>query len=128
MNNEDFVTYDIAVRLKEVGFGWPCRTYWMKAYIDKDIMTLREDLRGSNHNEYAPDYYSAPTLAQAQKWLLGKGYYINVQLLSRNIWSYVIENEYGDEIHSVLQTWDCYESALSAGTEAALKLIEEGEG
>lgn len=146
MNNEDFVTYDIAVRLKEVGFDWPCRTYWMKTYIDKDIMNLREDLRSSNHNEYAPDYYSAPTLAQAQKWLreiVGIHVAVTPAIQIRK-WQFYLDdlsqhiNPHDGELLTRCtedmqdeydkEYFDTYESALSAGIEAALKLIEEGEG
>lgn len=133
MNNEDFVTYDIAQALKKAGFDWACRHYYTKenaADSDAWLTTAAfspEDWNNGKDSE--PDFLkplcSAPTLAQAQKWLINKGYYVEVQLLARDMWSYAIADEDGDEIHSALQAWNCYESALSAGIEAALKLINK---
>lgn len=136
MNNEDFITYDIAVRLRKAGFDCPCRTYWMKTYIDKDIMNLREDLRSSNHNEYAPDYYSAPTLAQAQKWLREeKRWHVQVRINGcRNmfcveLWEMRL-NGYCKRLEQEdghVRLFDRYEDALSEGITETLRLIEEGE-
>lgn len=73
---EDFVTYEQAKALKELGFNWKCNHYYnteTKEFIE-------------NHNDYSPEdsfsdcssydnhnscwnCISAPTLAQAQKWL-----------------------------------------------------------
>lgn len=138
MTNEDYVSYDLAMRLKQAGFDWPCRAYWMKTYIDKDIMTIREDLRASNHNEYAPDYYSAPILYEAQKWLREKkkvdvliwncacGYGWDVSKagdeLTRGT-TLLAYDDNGEDKNSGM--WPTYESALSAGIEAALNILTD---
>ena len=128
MSNEDYVSYEIAKRLKALGFDYPCYFYYTEEDAPDGCVwhtTSEEAPIDYNRSIYA--VCSMPTLAQAQKWLISKGGYIDVQLLTRNTWSCAIENEYGNELLDVLQTWDTYESALSAGIEAALKLIEEDD-
>lgn len=86
---EDFVTYEQAVKLKELGFDWKVRAcYRRKLILDFDNphythytepKFIHNDTMGkrwtTNYNDNrcgggtGKYYYSAPTLAQAQKWL-----------------------------------------------------------
>lgn len=72
---EEFVTFDIAVKLREKGFTKKC----LAAYIIEDYWVYNRDLPVSNretffsHNSYNnmwhKDYYDAPTISQVLKWL-----------------------------------------------------------
>lgn len=77
------------------------------------------------------DKVSAPTLAQAQKWLREKKYLQpEPQYFTMNQWLCVIKllpNGGFKVVNNELVYFSSYESALSAGIEATLKLIEEGE-
>lgn len=71
--NEDYVSYELAVKLKECGFDEPCDSYYNKACAADDEYwhTKREEL--INWNGLGSDcQISAPTLWQAQKWLREK--------------------------------------------------------
>lgn len=82
---EDFVTYEQAVQLKELGFDWKVRAcyrrklilddnphYTEPKFIHNDTMGKRwttnynDNRCGGGTGKY---YYSAPILTQAQKWL-----------------------------------------------------------
>ena len=101
---DDFVTYDQAIKLKELGFDWDC----------------------SNN-----DIKYTPTLTQAQKWLREvKGVKVYVKpLFSSEKYEYWISFKFqgfmvGDERYGVEETW---EYALSAGINEAIKLLKREE-
>lgn len=143
MNNEDFVTYKTAQALKKCGFDWPCSHYYTKENAADDEVWITpsafslEDWNNSRNAE--PDFCkpicSAPTLYSAQKWLRKtKGIEVVVEPRYCNYkhigydW-HIYDDCSGDySLRAPLPFCDSYEYALSAGIEAALKLIEEGEG
>lgn len=146
MNTEDYVTYEFALMLKKAGFDWPCKYYYTKENAkDKNVwltftLGAAEDFNRENKIRRSLGICSAPTLAQAQKWLRAVKSVIVIAIPK--------ETRLGDEKDCFADLWYCdiyineslrkstcgsylyptYESALSAGIEAALKLIEEGEG
>ncbi len=150
MNNEDFVTYDIAVRFKKAGFDWPCYFYYTKENATDDEVWFTtagvhaKDWNSGRNDE--PDFLkplcSAPSLWEAQKWLRDEwDIHIDACVFGDcsedadgkvadewTFWAFDIYNtESGRQIVDYDEEYDNYEAALSAGIEAALKLIEEGD-
>lgn len=142
MNNEDYVTYEIAQTLKKMGFDYPCYFYYTEQDAPNGCVwhtSSEEAPIDYNRSVYAG--CSMPTLAQAQKWLreqkkvdvliwncaCGYGWEVSKagdeQTRGTTLLAY---DDNGEDKNSGM--WLTYESALSAGIEAALKLIEEGEG
>lgn len=135
--NEDFVSYEIALMLKKAGFDYPCYFYYTRKDAPDECVwhtTSEEAPIDYNRSVYAG--CSMPTLAQAQKWLREeKLWHIEVRIndcrnmfcvelweMKANGGAFRLQHKGGRVI-----LYDTYESALSAGIEAALKLIEEGE-
>lgn len=138
MNNEDFCSYEIAQTLKKMGFDYPCYFYYTKEDAPDGCVwhtTSEEAPIDYNRSVYAG--CSMPTLAQAQKWLreykevdvliwncaCGYGWEISKagdeQTRGTTLLTY---DDNGEDKNSGM--WLTYESALSAGIEAALKLID----
>lgn len=123
MNNEDFCSYKIAAKLKELGFDLNCRAfYWT------DDGTFKETTHDVFNNPYSNciTMVAAPTLAQAQKWLR-QVHKLSVEPICNMVRQWNVNVCDIDKFVEIL--WakiglDTYESALSAGIEAALKLIE----
>lgn len=72
--NEDFVTYELAVKLKEKGFREECLCH----YVGEDLVYNIESPITNNqlwfsHNKFDNiwhrDNYDAPTISQVLKWL-----------------------------------------------------------
>lgn len=136
MNNEDFCSYEIAVKLKELGFDQPCRHYYTKENAsDNDVWLTTaafspEDWNNGRNAE--PDFLkplcSAPSLWQAQKWLRETHQWhiiIIPQMWKGLVFDYSLWHTMrGHESKNRGFNFSTYESALSAGIEAALKLIE----
>ena len=69
MKNKDFVEYEEALELKQLGFDEPCLFYY---YGSNDLQSLIQiDMpRLVNHNESTfGTCYSAPSYSQAFRWL-----------------------------------------------------------
>lgn len=125
MKTNDYVPYDLAVKLKECGFDWPCdRVYPDGVKLLCSEMTLRP--RPKNWNELIGKT-SAPTLAQAAKWLrIVKYRYVEVQILLGDCYSFDLYHTDGHLIHSDEDnTFSDPEAALSAGIAFALTKAPE---
>ena len=135
---EDYVTFEQAQRVKELGFDWKCNHY----YQDND-KSFHQNFY-ENHSKHSRMRYkedntfikvtlcSAPTLSQAQKWLREvKKEHIIVCLdrwVTNKPYRFDLYQEFGEELYGqcVVNDFQTYEEALSAGISAALKSIENG--
>ena len=136
---EHYVTYECAVKLKELGFDWDVRGY----YRNDDTIPKVREITALNHNDANfKSILSAPRLDQAQAWLRDKGVIViaepdwdeEIQPLSDYLtgkWYFTVwkdsnrvrcnfnPNKECEEIW----VFESYESALSAGIDEALKLL-----
>ncbi len=122
MNAEDFVSYEQAVKLKECGFGEPCITYLNPKYGKRVVIAGKE----ITMKDCTPSEVLCPSLSQAAKWLREvKGIKVYP------IYDYIIQKWYyhcGLKVNRTKcseASYATYESALSAGIDAALELIKE---
>ena len=131
---EDYVTYEQAIKLKELGFDWECRKYFNKSNV------LKEAFDSYDYN-HVIDYFnvscSAPTLSQAQKWLREvKGIDLDITLY-RDIDAtkdipiiqryYNCEIAFGEDEEDLDEDFPTYEKALSAGIDKSLKILNNYE-
>lgn len=140
MNHEDFVTYEQAVKLKELGFNWKCRYFYderdkLPLPFTEMITSFEGDFKDVTSDTMLEDFnkctgiYSSPTLAQIQKWLYEKyELWIEVTIKAKNDFTLCIVNNFGsikfinDKEYTDLRT---PEQALSAGIDKALELLKE---
>ena len=136
MNPEDYVSYPIALALKKHGFDLAVNHYYdekgdlvesLADYNNEDSFNSQETAYDDFNHGYCDEIScSAPTLAQAQKWLREKwGLIILVGMTRIDDWFYGIYDKKGKCLKDDGAQRDCYESALSAGIAAALELIEK---
>lgn len=140
MKTDDFVSYDLAQRLKEVEFKEHCKNAYLK--IGRKVKLLYWGTAAKLANDMGGEYVSAPTLWHAQKWLREKwGIHVDACVFSDSStdadgrkcdeWRYWASNimlvETAQTIVEVDEVCDSYEQALSAGISAALELIKKGE-
>lgn len=113
---EDYVDYPTARLLKEAGFDWKCAGYY---YIPEKRFSNVYPTQ--NYNE-SVDFQSAPTLAQAQKWLRNiHGVHVESRFVYNGLFDLVILSE-NRNLHKrfINMGWINYEAALSAGINKAL--------
>ncbi len=118
--NEDFVSFDLAKKLKEKGFREPCG--YVYNYKRKELECQKVSAMW-NHSEY---WFAAPTISQVLKWLREeKKMHVMMATYSHypnntHDWGYEIINlqTYTCELYRC--RFDSYEAAAIAGIEYAL--------
>lgn len=129
VNNEYYVSLDVAKLLKETGFDWETKNWWdyCKPIDEWSLRNYPEKPVNWNSKYYNYDC-SAPTLDVVQRWLREvKDIEVNVLCVYIDHikkYSYTIfTNEYKHEI--IDEGFDTYEEAQEAGIKKALELILE---
>lgn len=128
MKHEDFVTFEQAKALKELGFDGECRAYYY------DTKEISGNLNPYNYNSRDIGVISSPTLSEVQKWLrevkeievgvfaefdgeLRTGQWV---WLMRKFNTHLFGTDYPEGT-----SYDTYEQALSAGIDKAIELIKK---
>ena len=131
MNHEDYVSFEQAKALKELGFDWDCGAYYYT-----DTKEFRGNISPDNHNYRSEIVASAPTLYQAQKWLREK-YKLwletvicitNVNQYSCDIYDLKTADEDGymdGPTTDIEGTFNTPEQSLSAGIDKAIELLKQ---
>lgn len=129
----DYVSYELALKLKACGFDEPCDHYYhIKNGVPEDDMWFTHGSCAdfNNYKRRPDDFVSAPFLWQAQKWLREKGIAVSVQAneIQGELWysADIITTKGINELVDGGFDYMGYEAALSAGIVAALELIKKG--
>lgn len=134
MNNEDYVSYELAKKLKACGFCEPCDHYYhIKNGVPEDDMWFTHGSCAdfNNYKRRPDDFVSVPFLWQAQKWLReGKRCDVTVYAQPYNglpfYTGYILfEGDETEVLDDNGQWFDDYEKALSETIASALELIEQ---
>lgn len=139
MKEEDFVSFEVAKLLKEKGYNEPTRSY----YSNNETVYFPGVFELTNEDRKSSKFYSAPTLAEAAKWLREVH---NIYVCPRIIFESDIYREYSGEntcdnymywLYIIYKIDDIpnnidypepkgeygtYEEALNEGIKEALKL------
>lgn len=136
METTDYVSYELAKKLKERGFDEPCDHYYCAFDNETDVRFWSIHPAQSQNGFTNPNgrvIADAPTLWQAQKWLREKkGIAINV--IAHDGGKYSHEHVYLPNYDESTTQWgiwhinhtplfDTYEEALSAGIAEMLRLL-----
>lgn len=122
-----YVDFDTAVLLKEVGFDWKV----LKCYYANEP-TIEISITGFRDHNSSPMRHSAPTLHLAAQWLREvKGLHIFANIFVGHIeWNYIINNILIARCENQMVSKDSYDShdlALSAGITKALELLKNSK-
>lgn len=140
MNNEDYISYELAKKLKECGFDEPCDHYYCAFDDETDVRFWSIHPAQSQNGFVNPKnkvIADAPSLYAAQKWLrevmgidvlvwncaCGYGWEISKADADSRGTTLMDYDDNGEDKDSGM--WLTYEQALSAGIASALELIEQ---
>ena len=137
---KEFCDYETSVALKELGFREKCPTYydtednvglllntqWTSDYMPCQFIDCLE-----SHNSNTSDdnsYVDAPTIYQAQKWLMeDKKLFVEVTLGTFDqtyLWE-ICNTENSDLITGGFSSYNTYEEALSEGIKKAIEILSK---
>lgn len=119
---EDFVSFDLAKKLKEKGFNQPCLAHYTNGKFEYNIAYFEEvelvDLYELWNN--AGCFVDAPTISQVLKWLREEKK-IHISIITYDYtWGYTVydlDTFFPEEFSSYYNT---YEEATLAGIEYVL--------
>ena len=125
MQTEDFVTFDQAKKLKELGFDWGC-IHWYHTNEEHEKKLIKA-FDYANHSGLSPRALSAPTLSQVQKWLREVKNIVvlatcNLDYEKGHEWYWFIDKDVN--IEDPEHAYETYEAALEAGINKALEFIK----
>lgn len=128
MTDEEYVSYSQASTLKAAGFDYPTNKYYTTEDAPSGQYWVVDCFVAANHNSKSNGICSAPSLAQAAKWLREeKQYEVSAAYCrSRKSWYY-----WHGALSCIDEEVDCvfsfpsYEAALSAGIDKALEIINK---
>lgn len=120
--NENFVTYELAVKLKEKGFNWICSRYYRTKCKDLFMVFPCEDWSDTKER------INAPTIPQVLKWLREEKKIHIIVEISDSGWYYTLypnvrwENDKlkSDKYIMSFKHKASYEQAALAGIEYVL--------
>ena len=112
--SEDFVSFEIAKKLKEKGFNWFCSHYYRTKSKDLFMVFPCEDWSDTEER------INAPTISQVLKWLREKKT-ISVEPCATpyNCWYYMIKCKGEIKVTYTGNKYKTYEAAAIAGIEYA---------
>jgi hypothetical protein len=133
---KEFIPYELALRMKELGFDEECIAYYQKSAVigNDNILPISFTNMASDFNDYeysklGVPFYSAPTRQQAFRWFreeyTTKGWVtpiVNVDGFS-DIHEARIHQEESSVL--VLGNYDSYEEAELACLEKLIKIVEQ---
>lgn len=130
METTDYVSYDLALKLKAAGFDEPCDHYWSKDFTNSDKRVLRQaSANDYNNDDWFIPHCSAPQIYHVQKWLREK-HHISIRVSYipyHKVWFADWLNLDSGEFDDTDATFATYEEALADGICVVLELIKKGE-
>lgn len=147
MEITDYCNYDLSLALKACGFNELTNSFYDEASVQQGEFEIVPTYAKFNEVCRTPgcECVSAPTLAQAQKWLREK-LLLNIGVnpaIPTLKWQFYIDDlnqhinphdgelmtRWDDEMQEKAdeRLYDSYEQALIEGIKSALELIKEGE-
>ena len=120
--NKEFVPYELAVKLKELGFDEPCLFAFDNCSTPmrcSDLRTNEQKFNGVNYN--SSTYTSQPTFSQAFRWFMEKyGYLSYIDMDNYSFYRYTIYK--GKGISEA--PFDTYEEAENACLTKLIEIVE----
>jgi len=121
--NKEFVPYELAVKLKQLGFDKPCFfafdncSHPMRC---SDLRTNEQKFDGVNYN--SSSYTSQPSFSQAFRWFREKGFLISFS--SHDASTHDFYTKWSPEKSILSDTYDTYEEAELACLEKLIEILE----
>ena len=117
---KEFVPYDLALELKELGFDEPCNTCYDKLQMVSSYGKNVFDYKNYNTSVYV---VSRPTFSQAFRFFREKYMLSGEIYIFKNIWNFDIE-DISNSIQLYTSDIMCYNSYEEAELECLVKLID----
>jgi hypothetical protein len=129
---KEFISYDLALRMKQLGFDEPCFAFYQIEY-NEDIPVMVDDndqyrisgFRTCKNSEIPNHYTAVPTFSQVFKWFRHKNYKISISFdVDINTGETLYEYEIFEDKQFMFETDFIYKEYEDAELDCLEKLIE----
>ena len=117
----NFVTFEQAQVLKDLGFDWACHKYFLIEGTDGNNAKMRSVRIPIDYSGY-DDLYSVPSLCQVREWM-ERQLEMKLEIHFSNKYFFTIE--YGKLKYTQPDYCYRYEQALSAGIDKAIQILKQ---
>jgi hypothetical protein len=118
---KEFVPYELAVKLKSLGFDEKCFCNWEESWSPEPEDEIRMVLT-TDQTWLRPGWIRAPTFSQAFKWFREKGFLIDFSSHNKDAHDFYFK---WSENKSILSdTYDTYEETELACLEKLIEIVE----
>lgn len=119
---KEFVPFELALKLKQLGFDEPCLAYW----DDDKVFNLNEEyLKGTDMDS---TWLTAPTFSQAFRWFRNQGFFVSFSTHDYNIHDFYIKWSMPESTtlsESILSdAYDTYEETELVCLEKLIEILE----
>jgi hypothetical protein len=124
---KEFVPYELAVKLKELGFNEPCFGYYLEDGTRVPASYSEKGTVYPSNTDLLPDWSAAPTYSQAFKWFREKhGLYSNIFPTAHGIFVWCVR-WYVDELEKEIlyKSSKDYEEAELACLQKLIEIVKE---
>ena len=114
---KEFVAYEQALELKELGFDEPCFGWW---FADEQMLIIEKSTKSTSKN-----IVQAPLYQQAFRWFREKGLYYDIKMFGdwdKPQYSYIVLSRIGNPAQ--MYYYEDKESYEEAELECLKKLIQ----
>lgn len=127
MDEKDFVKFNQAMKLAELGFDYETFMYYQVSGGELIDNGLRKDFNWkARNNPERSTTLSCPTLSQACKWLRSKGLSVHVYMngMRNMFYNEIWETKCDGRSTGVSELFETYEEAQSDGIDIALGILK----
>ena len=123
---KEFVPYELAVKLKELGFDEKCFCNWEESWSPEPEDEIRMVLT-TDQTWLRDGWIRAPTFSQAFRWFREKyGYDVTIKKCTPSEYKFEIEQLFveGNNYYFIDFSFDTYEEAELACLDKLIELVE----
>jgi hypothetical protein len=117
---KEFIPYELALRMKQLGFDEKCFRYYQNGFLMNDNPYL---VPKNSHLLTSEKECSSPLFQQAFRWFREKGYLISFSSHDTSVHDFYIKWQPSKSILS--DTYDTYEEAELACLEKLIDIVEQ---
>ena len=118
---KEFVPYEQALALKELGFDEPCIMTYLNGELDKELFLFNHSIRSHPTQEFI----SAPLYQQAFRWFREKGYLSYIEVFNDGKYDYTnVSSYFSEEVDYNDGPFDTYEEAELTCLKKLIEIVE----
>ena len=129
--NKEFIPYEQALELKELGFDEPCYAGYYDVQDNVNLWFFKESKNSDRDEIVKEGFATAPLYQQAFRWFREKGLYHNIKMFGdwdKPQYSYIVSSRIGNPAQMYYyEDKDSYEEAQLACLNKLIEIVKTNQ-